>query len=123
MAVMGIFLACGQRDDPDEFVRREVAELQKRTIAPGSKVLVQFGPKQDGWSKSAKWGFETNWDWAHYGQWVTSQLRPDFGISHVDASHVVFVRSLRGDTEELGIEAESDGHKLRVTITLVVYPN
>ena len=66
MAVTGIFLACGQRDDPDEFLRREVAELQKRTIAPGSKVLIQSGPIQDGRGKSAYWVFETSWDWTQY---------------------------------------------------------
>ena len=123
LVVVGIFSSCARPDGPSEFLRRETAELQRRTIPPASEVIVRSNPVQKGWSKTAQWGFETNWDWAHYEQWVTSQLQRDFGISHVDASRVVFVRSLPGDTEELGIEAESDGNKLRVTTRFVVYPD
>lgn len=123
LVVVGIFPSCARPDDPSEFLRGETEGLQRRTIPPTSAAVVRSRLTQKGWSETAQWGFETGWDWPRYEAWATSQLRPDFGISHADPSHVVFVRPLRGDTEELTIEAESDGNKLRVTTTFVVYPD
>lgn len=123
MAVMGIFLACGQRSDHDDFVRREIAEFQKRTIPPGSNVLIQSGPKQNGRSKSASWEFETSWDWVHYEEWVTSQLQPEFVIRRVDGVHLLFIRSLHGDSEQLRLQDVSGKPKLKVKVEFVAYPD
>ena len=123
MAVMGICLACGQRGEHDDFVRREIAEFHKRTIPLGSKVLIQSGPKQNGRSKSASWEFETSWDWVHYEEWVTSQFQAEFVIRRVDGGHLLFTRSLHGDSEQLRVQAVSHGPKIKVMVEFVIYPD
>jgi hypothetical protein len=82
-----------------------------------------LGPIQAGWSKTVQWEFETNWDWKRYKEWVTSELRPQFGGPLIDESRLVFVRSREGDTEELEIWGGVKASKLRVRVTLATYPD
>ena len=121
--VVGIFSSCGCRDDSGEFLRRETTDLQRRTVPPGVQMLARSGPTPTGWSETAQWEFETNWDWAQYKQWVASELQPDFSINHVNGFRLVVVRSLGGDTEQLALEAASGGHRLKVRIMFMIYPD
>lgn len=123
LAVTGVFLSCGHHDDPGEFLRRETMELQGRTVPPGSEVLAGSDSIQDGWSNTAHWQFETDWDWTQYKEWVTSELRPQFGGPRIDGSRLVFVRSREGDTEEVEIAGGVKASKLRVSVTLATYPD
>ncbi len=123
VAVMGIVLSCGRRDDPDEFVRREMVDLQRRTVPPGSEALVSQDPVQDGASKTVRWEFDTKWDWPKYRQWVSAELRADFGNHYVAGSRLRFARSFEGDAEEVYVDASSKSGELHVQLTCVVYPD
>ena len=123
LSVIGIILSCGGRDGTDGFVRQEMAKLQKRTVPPGSTALSQSGPIQDRLSKTASWEFETSWDWRQYEGWVISQLQHDFVVRRLEGRRLLFVRSLRGDTEELGVEQVPGRFKLKVKVTLAAHPD
>ncbi len=123
VAVMGIVLSCGRRDDPDGFLRRETVDFQRRTVPRGSEVLVRQDPIQDGASKSARWEFDTNWDWPKYRQWVSAELGADFGSPHVAGSRLTFARSLEGDAEEVYVTSSSNGGEVHVQVTFVIYPD
>lgn len=120
---MGVSLCCGRGDDPAEFLRQETAELQRRTVPPGSGVLARSGPIFDGFRAVSRWEFETDWDWSKYKEWVTPNLAPRLGAPRINDSRLVFVRSREGDAEELEIAVGAKASRLRVRVNLATYPD
>jgi len=115
--------ACTPGGGPDPDLQEEVADLQGRTIPPGSTITGRHAPTLQGWVATAEWEFLSTYSDDTYNRWVAGRLRPDFQIDGSAGSAARFVRYTHGDVETLSVESSASGGKLRVAVKLEAYPD
>ncbi len=113
--------ACGHQADPDAALKGRLAELQRQTAPPGSRIGNSSGLVRSRFSVAASWEFETEWDWETYSEWVKSGLI-EFEVVRRSDSESVFSRPVGGDTESITVRRLSNSRPLRVQVSFSMYP-
>lgn len=116
-------VSCHQSEDPDVFLKQELTKLQEITIPPDAEVLPSSGPDSVTGSQTTNWEFRTEWRSEQYFRWVAPRLANSFQALGEHDSQLDFSRDLDGDAETVKIKVVSEGTRLRVRVTLEVYPD
>lgn len=70
-----------------------------------------------------QWTFATSWSRARLGEWLKTQLAPQFTLLQDTPSELAFSRHDDGDTHSVTIGTAPTGDSMRVRVILCVYPD
>jgi hypothetical protein len=121
LSLLLLFNACAREVDPDAALKARLAELQERTLPPGSRIVNSSGLIRSQFSVAASWELETGWDWQKYSEWIRSQL-VGFEVIRTDGGEIVFSQPVGGDTESITVKAVSTSQKSRIQVRFKIYP-
>ena len=114
--------ACRGRNGGD-YENTLVTDVERRTIPPAASGVSLARSEMRPCVIRTQWTFATSWNRARYGEWVKTQLAPQFTVLRDTSGELAFSRHDDGDTHSVTIEAPSRGDTLRVLVTLCVYPD
>jgi hypothetical protein len=120
LSLLLLFNACAREVDPDAALKVRLAELQERTLPPGSRIANSSGLIRSQFSVAASWEFETDWDWQKYSEWLRSQL-VGFEAIRSNSGEIVFSRPVGNDTESITVRALSTSQRLQVHVSFRMY--
>ena len=123
LSAMGMLSSCEIDPGPDTPLPRKLKRLQELTIPPGAQLMDEHPPTIQGWIARANWEFEINHSADAYYGWVAEKLRSSFQAYSAPSSPRRFRRYDHGDVETLSIVTSASDGKLRVMVTLGVYPD
>lgn len=78
---------------------------------------------RDGYTASARWEHETDWDWEKYATWVTDNLAANYQVITRDKTRLEFRRPLEADVFQLKIKMGISKGARRVIVNFNAYPD
>ena len=116
--------SCGSRPGTEDWFKREVYDLQFRTVPPNCNgVISTTAPAKDRMSLVARWECDSPWDSGHYRQWVATRFETGYKTVHSDSERLVFGKNLGGDFESVDIESKRAGDTLHIRVLVQAYPD
>lgn len=116
-------VSCHRAEDPEAFLKQEIARLQEITIPPDGEPLVSSAPDHRAGSETANLEFKTEWRSEQYFRWVIPRLSKTFRALGEHNSQLTFSRNLDGDAETVRIQIVSQVPELHIRVTLEIYPD
>ena len=114
-------LSCGPHAGPATTVEEMAANLELRTVPPGSRPSARTGPERTQWSAVWSWEFRLDRSWGEYQSWVASRMNPEFKVLRKCESRLAFSRMLEGDAQSVVIEHLENSESILVRVTFISF--
>jgi len=112
------FAGCGEPDRLQE----EILILQDRIRPPGASFVEKPNLVRNSRTASARWEYETDWDWEKYTTWVADNLAAHYEPIKTGKTKMQFRRRLPGDVFELQIESRMSSAARRILVNFYAFP-